>query len=166
MDTGYSTVDVVPGGRPGRVPDPVAGCTLELEPRWLSTLRVEAVEKRLSKRPVLTNTEPCVFVRSSPMTARMFLLNACSKTKRLKRSIVRLLLPTRYLRQRGFRSLSHSRVGCNPFVPHPKFVTALSAVTGLWTVSGSSIGSCCEHGSMHHFPLLPRGKCRHLLGLS
>ena len=25
-------------------------------------------------------------------------------------------------------------MGYNPFVPHPKFVTALSAVTGLWTV--------------------------------
>ena len=43
------------------------------------------------------------------MTVRMFLLNACSKTKRLKRSIARLLLPTRYLSEIAERERERER---------------------------------------------------------
>ena len=78
----------------------------ELEPRWLSTLRVEAAENdfqnglcsKTLNRTVRVQQHCTVSVCSPPVSVRMFLLNACSKTKRLKRSIARLLLPTRYLR--------------------------------------------------------------------
>ena len=137
----------------------------ELEPRWLSTLRIEAAEKRLSKRLVFKNTEPfCRPFFTSDCTNVPIKRLSENKTFKKVHRLSPLAVPPSEIA--GLSQPKPLACGVNPFVPHPKFVTTLSAVTGLWTVSGSSIGSCCAHGSMHHFPLLPRGKCRHLLGLS
>ena len=117
----------------------------ELEPRWLSTLRIEAVGKNdfqngLCSKTLNRSVRP--FFTSDCTNVPIKRLSENKTFKKVHR-LSPLAVPLSEIA--GFSQPKPLACGVNPFVPHPKFVTTLSAVTGLWTVSGSSIGSCWSY---------------------